>query len=66
MLFRMADWLDFEHLTAYLKMPRSTLYRLVQKGELPGHKVGRSWRFDREDIDKWIKSGGRNQPGVKK
>jgi excisionase family DNA binding protein len=62
----MADWLDFKLLTSYLKMPKSTLYRLVQQKELPGHKVGRSWRFDREEIDKWIKSGGRTQSGVKK
>ena len=51
----MATWLDFKELTAYLKMPRSTLYRLVQHHELPGHKIGRSWRFDRDEIDKWIK-----------
>jgi excisionase family DNA binding protein len=36
-------------------MPRSTLYRLVQTQILPGHKIGRSWRFDREEIDRWIK-----------
>lgn len=51
----MATWLDFKELTKYLKMPQSTLYRLVQSGQLPGHKVGRSWRFDRDEIDRWIK-----------
>jgi len=57
----MAIWLDFKELTSYLKMPRSTLYRLVQNNQLPGHKVGRSWRFDREEIDRWIKGDGRTQ-----
>lgn len=57
----MAIWLDFKELTSYLKMPRSTLYRLVQSKQLPGHKVGRSWRFDREEIDRWIKGDGRTQ-----
>jgi excisionase family DNA binding protein len=57
----MAIWLDFKELTSYLKMPRSTLYRLVQNKQLPGHKVGRSWRFDREEIDRWIKGDGRTQ-----
>jgi len=57
----MAIWLDFKELTSYLKMPRSTLYRLVQNKQLPGHKVGRSWRFDREEIDRWIKGDGRIQ-----
>jgi excisionase family DNA binding protein len=57
----MAIWLDFKELTSYLKMPRSTLYRLVQSKQLPGHKVGRSWRFDRDEIDRWIKGDGRTQ-----
>jgi excisionase family DNA binding protein len=57
----MAIWLNFQELTSYLKMPRSTLYRLVQSKQLPGHKVGRSWRFDREEIDRWIKGDGRTQ-----
>ena len=51
---------------AYLKMPKSTLYRMVQQKELPGHKIGRTWRFDREEIDKWIKSGERSRSDVKK
>lgn len=62
----MAVWLDFKELTAYLKMPRSTLYRLVQKKQLPGHKIGRGWRFDRDDIDRWIKSDKRIAPGSQK
>jgi excisionase family DNA binding protein len=59
----MTEWLDFKRLTVYLKLPKSTLYRLVQQGQLPGHKVGRSWRFDRDEIDKWIKGGNRPTVG---
>jgi excisionase family DNA binding protein len=59
----MAVWLNFKELTAYLKMPRSTLYRLVQKKQLPGHKVGKVWRFDRDEIDRWIKGDQRIPSG---
>jgi len=52
----MATWLSLEELSEYLKMPTSTLYKLLRRGELPGHKVGRSWRFDQEEVDAWIKS----------
>lgn len=41
---------------SYLKMSRSKLYQLAQKGELPGSKIGTQWRFDRDEIDDWIKS----------
>jgi len=52
----MALWLNLEELEQYLKVPRSTLYKLVQRRWIPGHKVGRSWRFDRDEVDDWIKS----------
>ena len=53
----MTTWLDLDGLEQYLKIPKSTLYRLVQQGCLPGHKIGRTWRFDQNEIDNWIKAG---------
>jgi excisionase family DNA binding protein len=52
----MTVWLNLDDLARYLKVPKSTLYRLAQKNALPGHKVGRTWRFDRDEVDQWIKS----------
>jgi excisionase family DNA binding protein len=50
-------WLTIDELVAYLKMGKTKLYTMAQKGEIPGSKVGSQWRFDREEIDEWIKSG---------
>ncbi len=52
----MVDWLTIEDLASYLKKPKSTLYKLVVARRLRGYKVGRSWRFDREEVDSWVKS----------
>lgn len=49
-------WLTIEELSTYLKMSRTKLYQMAQKGELPGSKIGIQWRFDREEIDDWVKS----------
>lgn len=38
----------------YLNVDEKTVYRLSQRGELPGFKVAGTWRFKREDIDSWI------------
>lgn len=38
----------------YLKKGRSTIYRMAQSGELPGRKVGGTWRFKRKVIDDWL------------
>ena len=41
-------------LSVYLKVSKSTLYKLAQEGRVPGRKVGRHWRFHREVIDDWL------------
>jgi excisionase family DNA binding protein len=38
----------------YLRIPRSSLYKLAQEGKIPCQKVGRHWRFRREAIDRWL------------
>ena len=42
-------------LSAYLKISKSTLYKLAQEGSVPAQKVGRHWRFHREAVDAWLK-----------
>lgn len=40
---------------AFLKITENTLLRRAEKGDLPGEKVGDSWRFDRIEIEQWAK-----------
>jgi excisionase family DNA binding protein len=40
-------------LSEYLRVHRSTIYRLLKKGQLPGFKIGSDWRFNTEVIDQW-------------
>ena len=40
-------------LSEYLRVHRSTLYRLLKKGQLPAFKIGSDWRFNLETIDEW-------------
>ena len=46
----------------YLRIPKSTVYKLVQEGEIPGFKVGRHWRFSREVFQQWIKTKENSSP----
>ncbi|MCA9633676.1 MAG: helix-turn-helix domain-containing protein [Myxococcales bacterium] len=48
------DILTIKEVAEYLKLTERTLYRLVQDGQVPGFKVGNSWRFKRGDIERWI------------
>jgi len=46
--------LTIEELSSYLKIPKSTLYKLVREGKIPSQKVGRHWRFRKRAIDLWL------------
>lgn len=41
---------------AFLNVDEKTVYRLSQRGELPGFKVAGAWRFQRVDIQAWIEA----------
>jgi excisionase family DNA binding protein len=49
---------DIDQLASYLKVPKSTLYKLAAEGKIPSHKVGRHWRFRRESVDHWLDRPG--------
>jgi excisionase family DNA binding protein len=42
--------LTFKEAMGFLRVSRSTLYRLMWSGQLQGHKVGSTWRFYKQDL----------------
>lgn len=51
----MDKFLTVDELSQYIKIPKPTLYMLLSKRHIPGAKVGRQWRFDKDSIDKWMR-----------
>jgi excisionase family DNA binding protein len=45
------EYLDFDEAVSFLKTTPSTLYKWMQSGKVPGHKLGRQWRFLRDELD---------------
>jgi excisionase family DNA binding protein len=41
-----------------LKVDRKQIYRLIQAGRIPAVRVGRQWRFRKQDVDRWLESQG--------
>jgi len=54
------DILTIREVAELLKLAEKTVYRLAADGELPGFKVGGSWRFRKTEIDRWIKQQERS------
>lgn len=54
MAIDVGDVLTMAELSIYLKIPKSTLYKIVREGKVPSQKVGRHWRFHKQAIDRWL------------
>ncbi|MEX0804286.1 MAG: helix-turn-helix domain-containing protein [Candidatus Binatia bacterium] len=39
-----------------LKIHLKTVYKLAEKGVIPGNRIGRSWRFSRTDVLELVSS----------
>lgn len=46
--------LTLDEVATYLKAGKKTVYRLAQQGQIPGFKLGGTWRFRRSELDSWI------------
>jgi len=57
----MAEIMTTQEVAKYLKLHEITICKLVKEGKIPGVRIGRVWRFDKETIDKWISSGDKRK-----
>lgn len=51
-------WLSVDEIAEYLGVSKDTVYTWVTGKGMPGHKVGRFWKFKKDDVDSWIRAGG--------
>ncbi|MCK4409125.1 MAG: helix-turn-helix domain-containing protein [Candidatus Eisenbacteria sp.] len=54
-------WLSVEEIAGYLGVKRDTVYKWIDRRNLPAHKVGRLWKFRKEEIDEWVRQGRANE-----
>lgn len=55
-LFMTDKWLTPKELAKYLKISLDMVYKLTQQSKIPVSKVGTLLRFDRDEIDQWVRS----------
>jgi len=51
-------WLSVEEMAKYLGISNDTVYRWIDRHNMPSHRMGRLWKFRKEEVDEWVKSGG--------
>lgn len=52
-MIRKKNVLNVRELAKYLSVHPVTIYNYLQRNEIPAFRIGKSWRFNKESIDKW-------------
>ncbi len=50
-------WLTVEEICDYLQVTKDTIYKWIGNRNMPAHRVGRRWMFQKSEVDAWIKAG---------
>ncbi len=50
-------WLSISEICQYLGVSSDTIYKWIEKKSMPAHKIGRLWKFKKNEVDDWIRSG---------
>ena len=48
-------WLTIEPIAEYIQVSKEKVYKLCQRGRMPASKVGGQWRFDKTEVDDWVR-----------
>jgi len=50
-------WLSVEEIAVHLGINRDTIYKWIERKQMPAHKVGRLWKFKASQVDEWVQAG---------
>ena len=51
-------WLSINEITKHLGISNDTVYKWIDKHGMPAHRMGRLWKFKKDEVDEWVKAGG--------
>lgn len=51
-------WINTDEAAEYLGVKATTIREWIKKKNgIPAHKIGRLWKFKKDELDEWVKSG---------
>lgn len=51
-------WLSVEEICQHLGVSSDTVYPWIDRSVMPAYKMGRKWKFKRDQFDAWVEAGG--------
>lgn len=58
-------WLSISEICEYLGVSNDTVYKWIDTHAMPAHRMGRPWKFKKDEVDAWVKAGGATEHGKK-
>lgn len=58
-------WLSVDEICEYLGVSSDTVYRWIDRFDMPAHRMGRLWKFKKYQVDSWIEAGGASADSLK-
>jgi excisionase family DNA binding protein len=55
-------WLSMTEICQHLGVSNDTVYKWIDKHGMPAHRMGRLWKFKKDEVDGWVKAGGAAEP----
>jgi len=57
-------WLSVDEICKYLGIGKDTVYKWINKHGMPAHRMGRLWKFKKDQVDAWVEAGGAAATGT--
>jgi len=51
-------WFSVDEIASHLGVSKETVYRWLEKKQIPAHRLGKLWKFKPSEVDQWIVRGG--------
>ena len=51
-------WLSVEKIAEHMGVSKETVYRWLDRGTIPAHRIGKLWKFKASEVDEWVCKGG--------
>lgn len=54
-------WVSVDQIAEHLGVTRDSIYRWIDRKNLPAHRVGRLWKFQVSEVDDWVRAGAADE-----
>ena len=55
-------WLSMEEICQYLGVTDDTVHNWIRKKNMPAVKLGRCWKFKKDQVDEWVENNSSHRP----